>query len=257
MYDIPTLWIALGLLLGMFGAMFAGRVIGRRHPARDETETGQVTATQASILGILGLLLGFTFSVALGRHDARSAAVVSEANAIGTAWLRTDLLNDPDTAKDLMRAYATERLRASTIPASLSEERDASLAQAEQTFAALWSEAARIVREAPNPATTAFANALNDVIDELAARDAAIDRHVPEVVLIMLYLTFLLSGGLLGYGSGVSRTRITATALVMPVLIVSLVFVIIDLDRPRRGLIIVDQGPLIATVAAMEQRVVQ
>ena len=96
MYDIATLWIVLGLMAGMFGAMYLGRRIGKRRPSRDEAETGQITATQASLLGILGLLLGFTFSVALSRHDARSAAVVAEANAIGTAWLRSDLLPNPD-----------------------------------------------------------------------------------------------------------------------------------------------------------------
>ncbi|MEM8824827.1 MAG: hypothetical protein AAGF30_14570, partial [Pseudomonadota bacterium] len=90
MYDIPTIWIVLTLLLGMFVSMYIGRRIGLNRPPRDETETGQISTTQASLLGILGLLLGFTFSVALGRHDARSAAVVAEANAIGTAWLRAD-----------------------------------------------------------------------------------------------------------------------------------------------------------------------
>lgn len=251
MYDIPTFWIVLGLISGMFGAMFVGRKIGTGRPPRDESETGQVTATQASLLGILGLLLGFTFSVALGRHDARSAAVVSEANAIGTAWLRQDLLSDPGQVNAMMKLYVTERVSASTIPASQASERDRHVLLAEQAFAALWAEAARIAQTTPNPANVAFTNALNDVIDELSSRDAAIERHVPEIVLIMLYATFLLSGGLLGYASGVGRTRISATALVMPILIVSLVFVIIDLDRPRRGLIVVDQGPLEAVAASM------
>ncbi|MEM7489650.1 MAG: hypothetical protein AAF390_11070 [Pseudomonadota bacterium] len=232
--------------------MSVGRWIGLGRPPRDEHETGQVSATQASLLGILGLLLGFTFSVALGRHDARSAAVVAEANAIGTAWLRTDILPDPIGAKALLRTYAEERVAASTIPASQPAARETRIAAAEAAFDALWAAGAEVVRVTPTPATVAFTNALNDVIDELSARDAAIERHVPEIVLIMLYMTFLLSGGLLGYASGAGRTKITPTALVMPVLIVALVFVIIDLDRPRRGLIVVDQAPLIAAAAAME-----
>lgn len=251
MYDIPSILIVIGLLAGMFLAMFAGRRLGQARPPRDETETGHVTATQASLLGILGLLLGFTFSVALGRHDARSGAVVAEANAIGTAWLRTDLLPDPGPVRDAMRAYVERRIAASTIPVSERAARDAEIAAAEAAFAALWAEASAVARETPNPATVAFASALNDMIDELSARDAAIDRHVPEIVLIMLYATFLLSGGLLGYASGAARTRITLTALVMPFLIVALVYVIIDLDRPRRGLITVDQAPLVAAGAAM------
>lgn len=251
MYDIATLWIVLGLMAGMFGAMYLGRRIGKRRPSRDEAETGQITATQASLLGILGLLLGFTFSVALSRHDARSAAVVAEANAIGTAWLRSDLLPNPDAVKPILQTYVAERATSATIPASEAAARDAQIAAAEAAFARLWTVAAEIVQSAPSPATVAFTTALNDMIDELSARDAAIERHVPELVLLLLYATFLLSGGLLGYGSGVSRTKISATALVMPVLIVSLVFVIIDLDRPRRGLIQVDQSPLLAIAIAM------
>lgn len=253
MYDVPSLWIVVALLSGMFLAMYGGRRIGKRRPARGESETGQITATQASLLGILGLLLGFTFSVALGRHDARSAAVVAEANAIGTAWLRTDYLEDAEPVKAALLDYATLRVAASTIPVTQEAARDELIVSAEAAFAELWAIAAEITRERPSPATVAFSNALNDVIDELSARDAAVERHVPEIVLIMLYATFLLSGALLGYASGVGRTRITVSALVMPVLIVALVFVIIDLDRPRRGLILVDQSPIVAALEAMRR----
>lgn len=253
MYDVPTIWIVIALLGGMFLTMYLGRRLGKSRPPRDDGETGQVTATQASLLGILGLLLGFTFSVALGRHDARSAAVVAEANAIGTAWLRTEYLEDADSVKPALLAYAAERVAASTVPVTEKEKRDNLIASAEAAFANLWAIASEITRKNSSPATVAFSNSLNDVIDELSARDAAIDRHVPEIVLIMLYATFLLSGGLLGYASGAGRTRITATALMMPVLIVALVFVIIDLDRPRRGLITVDQSPMNAVLDAMRK----
>ena len=254
MYEIAGIYIALGLLVGMAVVVFGGYRVGLRQPDRPESETTQISATQASLLGILGLLLGFTFSLALGRHDARSAAVVAEANAIGTAWLRTDLVAEPDGVRDAMRAYVTERIAASTISADEASERDARIGAAEAAFGELWSQAADGVRELPNPATVAFTNALNDMIDELAARDAAIERHVPEIVLVMLYGTFLLSGYLLGFGAGAGRTRITAPVLVMPLLIVALVFVIIDLDRPRRGLIMVDQSPLVAAGTAMGLR---
>ena len=87
---------------------------------------------------------------------------------------------------------------------------------------------------------------MNDVIDQLALRDAAIDRHVPEAALFLLYGTFLILGVLLGYGAGLSRTRLQGPVLVMPFLIVALIFLVIDLDLPRRGVIQVDQGPLLA-----------
>ncbi len=251
MYTTPSLVIVAALLIGTFAAMSLGHRMGRTRTPRDETETGQVSATQASLLGILGLLLGFTFSVSLNRHDDRSGAVVSEANAIGTAWLRADLLPDPSRVKPGLIAYTRERVAASTIPASEHDRRIASVKAAEAQFSQLWSTAAGIAQATPNPASVAFTNALNDMIDELSARDAAIERHVPEIVLIILYATFLLSSGLLGYASGASRSRVTLTALVMPILIVALIYVIIDLDRPRRGLITVNQAPLITAFDAI------
>ena len=97
MYDIPTSYIALGLMTLMLIAMVIGYTIGhKRKLSASEEFRSQTTTVQGSLLGLLALLLGFTFSLSLSlslslsRHDARSEAIVNEANAIGTAWLRID-----------------------------------------------------------------------------------------------------------------------------------------------------------------------
>ena len=83
------------------------------------------------------------------------------------------------------------------------------------------------------------------------SRDATIERHVPEVVLLMMFATFILSGAMLGYGSGVAGARPATPVYLMMTLIVLLVFMIIDLDRPRRGLIEVNQEPMRALLETM------
>ncbi|WP_341213087.1 hypothetical protein [uncultured Limimaricola sp.] len=254
MYDVPSYVIAMILALAMLAAMWLGGATGRkRHVTTNGDSKSQANAVQGSLLGLLALLIGFTFSLSLGRYDQRSAAVVDEANAIGTAWLRTDLVSDVrrEEAKTLLREYGTIRLAAATIAASNQVERSQLVAEAEAVFGRLWLLAADEAREAGNPVAMSFATSLNDMIDALATRDAAIDRHVPELVLFLLFGTFVLLGGVVGYSAWILNVRPGVPVYAMMILIVVLVFLIMDLDRPRRGLISVDQSKLVATVAAM------
>ena len=93
--------------------------------------------------------------------------------------------------------------------------------------------------------------ALNEVFDNFEVRNAELDRHVPEIVLFLLYITFLLTGSIVGYSSGLSGHRASFVTYIMVGLIVLLVFVIIDLDRPRRGLIEVNQSSFVALLEAV------
>ncbi|PTX57146.1 hypothetical protein C8N43_1812 [Litoreibacter ponti] len=254
MYDINSFLIAAVLLAAMAGAMWAGRQIGKRGARHHNEESkSQASAVQGSLLGLLALLLGFTFSLALNRFDDRSRAVVEEANAIGTAWLRTDLLSEPraQEAKTLMSRYGIIRVEAGRVPASQEERRLELIGAAEELFAKLWAVASAEAAETPGPVAMGFAASLNDMIDSLGARDAAINRHVPEPVLFLMFATFVLLGGVLGYNSGLTQVKAGFPIYAMLLLIVALVFMIIDLDRPRRGLIEVNQTAMVAVSDAM------
>ncbi len=254
MYEIPSYVIAAGLFLLLSASIYLGGAIGRRNQNNEsDSAKTQANAVQGSLLGLLALLLGFTFSLSLGRYDQRSAEVVREANAIGTAWLRTDLVSDErrDEAKRLLRAYGSLRLQSSSVSAADDAERVRLIGEAEAVFGALWALAAEEVHASRDPVSMGFAASLNDMIDALANRDAAVNRHVPELVLYLLFGTFVLLGGVVGYASWISGVRPGAPVYAMMVLIVILVFLIIDLDRPRRGLIAVDQTNLATTVTAM------
>jgi len=247
LYDINSLYLMAGMLACMGLAILLGAQSGRGRAERTTPEgKAQISALQASLLGLMALLLGFSLSMALGRFDSRSAAVVTEANAIGTAWLRTDLLSEPgrSAVREALADYVTIRAQTGSVTlvevATLEEERKA----AGVAFARTWEIASAIAREDPTPATVAMTNALNDMIDAFGSRDAELDRHVPEPVLYLLFLTFILLGWMLGFAPRVAGERPPRTMIAMIVLIVLLLFVIIDLDRPRRGVIEVDQSPM-------------
>ncbi|MCX7561052.1 hypothetical protein OS190_15895 [Sulfitobacter sp. F26204] len=255
MYDIPTPLISLALLVLMLSGTWIGYRTGivRQQRETEQTKT-QTTAVQGSMLGLLALLLGFTFSLALSRHDARSSSVVAEANAIGTAWLRLDFLDGPakTQAKVNLLKYTRLRVEAGEVPADQYRQRDAYTASAEEAFATVWSIAAENARSPGGAASVSLTNALNDMIDALASRNATLDRHVPEVVLIMLFVTFILSGGMLGFSSGVNGSKPATPVYLMLTLIVLLVFLIVDLDRPRRGIIEVDRTPMMDLLASFK-----
>ncbi|MGE0623495.1 MAG: hypothetical protein AB7I04_16535 [Pseudomonadales bacterium] len=249
MYDIDSYLIAAILLFSMAFVIEVGYRTGLKLQwGQNDSSKAHVNAILASLLGILALLLGFTFSLSLQRFDSRSAAVVEEANAIGTAWLRADLLPDAfrDDARQQLERYIDVRVRASEIDLAHDQERQALLDAAADLQRTLWALATEAARTEPNPVTTGlFVQALNDMIDALGRRDAELARHVPELVLLLLYGTFLMAALILGYTSGVSGHRASFVSYILVALIVCLVFLIIDLDRPRRGVIEVSQKSLL------------
>ncbi len=116
----------------------------------------------------------------------------------------------------------------------------------------LWSMAVLSANDDPRPVTTgAFITSLNNLIDSQGKRNALLQMHVPEVVLILLFIVFIASGGILGYSSGLSGRRVIAPALLIAFLIAMIVFIIVALDRPKRGLIQVDQSIMLQSSARL------
>ena len=248
MYDIDSWIIATILFVSMTMAIELGYRIGLKILNKvSEPSRTHVNAIQGSLLGILALLLGFTFSLGLQRYDSRSSAVVDEANAIGTAYLRAGLL-DPSVRSDaqsLLRQYLQFRTQAASVNLALLEQRSALLQQSRDLQAVLWQLSEQAIAVDDRPVTTGlFIQSLNDMFDALETRNAALNRHIPEVVLFLLYGTFLMAGCIVGFASGVSGHRVSISMYIMIALIVLLVFIIIDLDRPRRGFIEVNQSSL-------------
>jgi hypothetical protein len=248
LYAVNSLLIAVILFLSMLLVIELGYRIGKKRSAQvTQDAKSHVSAIQSSIIGILALLLGFTFSLSLQRFDERSEAVVLEANAIGTTYLRAQML--PEAVRKemllLLRDYVDLRVQASHVTLAETITRQMLLAQAADKQTQIWRLAKQAVNIDPSPTITGlFIQSLNEMIDQFGARDAALNRHVPEVVLILLYCTFLIAGGIVGFSAGESNHRPSMVSYLMVALIVILVYIILDLDRPRRGLIEVSQKPL-------------
>ena len=256
MYDIPAGLIGLGLLVSTVVAVVAGYRIGISHKDRtDASSREHIHITETSTLGVLALLLAFSFSQSLQRYDTRSDQVVDEANAIGTAWLRTDLLPSQvrDEVRQLMRRYVDLQVEATRVDTSQAAWRS-EVAEAAALQGALWSYAGRVTElDANHVRSGLFVQALNDMFDAFGRRDAGLARHVPEPVLLLLFCVFLAAAAIVGFASGTAGHRPPAVSLVMVAIIVLLVYVILDLDRPRRGLIEVPKQNLYDLQASIHQ----
>ncbi len=240
MYTQSSFLIVLGLFIFMLLAMEIGYRNGRRKQASAAEAITQANSVLVSMLGLLALLLAFTFSAALQRYEDRSRTVVAEANAIGTTYLRARLLPGrmQDEMQELLRQYLDVRIQEGRVDATKPALHESLLHQAKLMEAQLWAHAMRAA-EMDNSVVTSglFIQSLNELIDTSATRDAALNRQVPEIVLILMLATIVLTTATLGYASGIAGHRVTLAAFVLVILIGLVVYLIIDLDRPRRGAI--------------------
>lgn len=249
LYDQSSILIAVVLLVAILAANEVGYRLGRWRRARADTGAkAQTNAIQAAMLGLLALLLGFTFTMALQRFDNRSQAVISEANAIGTAYLRTQLLPDPyrAPARQLIADYVQLRIESSKLDLTQESVRRGMQDDVQRMQDDMWAVAVAAAEQDPRPVTTGlFIHSLNGLIDVYGVRNAALRKHVPEVVLFLLFAVFIIAGAVLGFSGGLEGGRPLLATIAMTVLIVLVIFIIIDLDRPRRGLIEVSQESML------------
>jgi hypothetical protein len=231
------LLIPVSLMVGLVLAVECGyRLGGRRSRGSDAAKAMETGAIQGAMLGLLGLLLGFSFAGAAGRFMERQDLITTEANAISTAYLRADLLGDPH-ASDLrgaLTAYVAHRVEASArLQTGLSRE---DMARVREYHAEIWSIARAGVADRPGM-TNAIVGPVNAVIDLHATRMAAGRKHLPGLVIGLLLLCSVLTLGVIGYASGMSRRRSAMMTTMIAMLISAALWTTFDLDHPRIGLI--------------------
>ena len=232
-----------GLFLTMLLFLEVGRRIGMWR-MREETErqrAGLVTV-ETAIYGLLGLLVAFTFAGAASRFEMRRVLIVQEANAIGTAYLRLDLL--PAAAQPALREkfsrYVEARLAVYRVLPDL-EAAKAQMARATAMQQEIWTGAVTALREAPPNASLLLLPALNDMIDITTSREIAGFTHTPPVILGALALLALFCALLAGYGLAGGKPFSMVLHMIGFALVLTLtIYVILDLDHPRVGLIRVD-----------------
>jgi hypothetical protein len=228
------------LLCGMLALLEAGWRWGKRRLAQDpEGAKEGVGTVDGAVFGLLGLLIAFTFSGAATRFDGRRALIVEEANDIGTAWLRLDLLPaGPRTElRELFRQYVDSRLEAYRKLPDQKAAFDA-LAHSSALQGQIWSRAVAAVQEGGSPsAPILLLPSLNSMFDIAAARTAATKTHPPTVIFVMLAVVSLTSALLAGLGMAGGKKRSLIHRFGFAAITAGAVFVIFDLEFPRLGFI--------------------
>lgn len=251
----PVMMLGSVILVLVMLAAAAGVSIRHRHDrdqlrAKDEHADGQEGYLVSAVLGLLALLVGFTFSLAVDRFEIRRGLVLAEANAIGTAYLRTQLLAEPHRTRisDLLIDYAENRV---ALGKSSAAERPKELAKNDQLVTELWSTTASAFETIKRlDFSSAYLDSVNAVIVLDSSRKAARTVHVPTEVFVVLVIYLIVTAGVLGYVFRGARGRGTAVFLLL--LLSMALLLIIEIDRPTQGGIRESQRPMEALVQSLK-----
>ena len=255
-HETTVLLIQFLFFLLMMAAAEAGFRIGRNADARTAEKTkAQISVLEGSVLGVLGLLLGFTMSMAVSRFEVRKQLVLDEANAIGTSYLRAQLIPAPEGPEiaSLLRDYVDMRMQFAGAGDDV-ERLKTTQAQTERLQTSFWIRAVAYAQKDPNPVKAGLVlQSLNQVIDLEAARWMAFLNHVPESVIYVNAIVALLAATLVGYAIGLAGRRNIFSVCILSIAIAVVLAVIIDLDRPHQGFIHVSQQPMIDLQHKLQQ----
>jgi hypothetical protein len=248
--------VELGLLLFgvLLGATGLGIFLGRRVRHLSESLREPFGILQGALLGVVGLLLAFGLSLAVGRYEDRRANIVTETNAIGTTYLRAQTLAEPVRSRslDLLVSYTRSALRLSDVIPGSAEAR-AAAADEERIQRQLWALAGEALDGAPTAsAPRLYVETLNEMIDAENVRVAALGNRVPTAVLVLEVVGSALALGLLAAYLAIAGRGVIAVSLAS-VLVAFLLLVTFDLDRPTRGMIRVPDTVLANQLESMEQ----
>jgi hypothetical protein len=252
-YGLATAFMAVALFLAMLAFLEIGRVLGLRQLARfgEKALTG-VGKADTPVYGLLALLLGFAFNGAASRFDHRRELIAQQVNALGTAWVRIDAL--PDSAQPRVRAAFRDYIDA--LVASYSGEGHAYTFEDTpsilRTRDELWrrSLSASLTPEG-DKARMLLLPSLNEAFD--VGETERLVRYIHPSMLIwgMLGITALASALFAGFGLSSAPTRSRLYMICIAAVVSSALFVTIELEYPRRGLVRVDEMALKELRSAM------
>jgi len=252
-FSLPSWAVALIIFAVVGGAGLAGTIAGRYLRRHTDAVREPIGVLQGALLGVVGLILAFGLSLAVGRYEDRRAAVVADANTIGTTYLRAQMLAEPQRSQslDLLRRYTDLAIRLShEVPTSDAMKR--TTAEQSELQRRLWRLAGQSVAEAPTAtAARLYVQTLNEMIDQQTVRVAGLNNRVPGAVLGLEVIGAAVVVGLLALYLSVLGRGLLA-AVVAAVLVTLVLLVTMDLDRPARGLIVVPATPLESLRASME-----
>jgi len=232
-FNFPIVNFAISVIV-LSVSVQLGALLSKRLGSLQEDERADLDLVINASLTLLALIIGFTFSMAVGRYDQRKNYEEEEANAIGTEYVRADLLPSDDGARvrKLLRLYLDQRLLFYTVrdPRRL-QQIDAETARLQGE---MWSTVTRVAHAQPTPVTALVASGMNDVLNRQGYTQAAYWNRIPTGAWILMVSLSICCSFLIGYGAHRKGTRLF---VVLPVLVSIAFFLIADIDSPRRGAI--------------------
>ncbi len=227
--------ITIALFVGLIVCLEVGYRLAARRVKTTPNAFEGFGAIEGAVFGIFGLLLSLSFFGAASRLDARRQLIVNEANAIASAYMRADLLPSADQAevRRLFRDYLDERIRISESPDET--QAVAEMPEASRLQHAIWSRAVSATKEGA-PGTPLLLPALNQMTEIASAKAIAVQTHLPALVFYFLFAAALLSGLVAGFGMARGH-RNWLSVLTYAALVTLTMYVMIDMEYPRAGLI--------------------
>jgi hypothetical protein len=248
---LPLLVLALTFLSMLFSARI-GLYFHERRSHLDEGALADLDLIVTATLTLLGLIIGFTFSMAVTRFDQRKTYEEAEANAIGTEYLRINLLPaaDRSNARTLLRSYLDQRI-------SFYESRDENALQQIDAATAklqneLWSAVETPADAQPNAVLALVVSGMNDVLNSQGYMQAAVWNRIPPGAWFLMIAVAICANFLVGYTSRSAGARVLRL-LVLPFVLCVAFYAIADLDSPRRGLIRVHPQNLISLAHSFDR----
>jgi hypothetical protein len=247
---MAELLVAIGLIAGVIVAHEIGFWLGSLTRSVDEPFDRQVSLVRASTAALVAFLIGFAFSGAASRFINRQDIIVQEANALGTAYLRADAIAEPQRGelKAALKEYTGDRVE--LLSREGGDQIEPLLAKVSSLHQRMWRSALDATKDNA-PLKALVLPSINEVIDLNSTHLAAARRHLPIPIMAVLLATAAISIGMIGFGNGRVGRRFSVLDAVYGVVLAAALWMIIDLDYPRFGLIRVSNLPLVETLAAM------
>jgi hypothetical protein len=255
LFEIDTWLIAFALLVGGVGVSELTSRLGRRWRASfDDTARTNLTTLAAALLALIGILLAFSLSMSVMRFDQRRELMVEEVNAIGTAWLRSGICEEPARSRlrSQLRDYTKSR---ADLFGSTDYARAPESAKGQAIRDSVWKEASTVAVSDPHSIQNGLLiQAINQMIDLHTSRDVANHNHVPEPVWLLLIFITLLAMASVGFLDAQGSVSNLGARIAMTLALAATLSLNMDLDRPRRGVIRVSQAPMLELYDSMSSQ---
>lgn len=250
LFDVASRSVMFFVILAGFLLSFElGFAIGKWRRVKHRDEEKNVGPMVAGVLGLLAFVLAMSFSMAASRHDQRKQNVLSDANAISTAYLRAYLVDEAQGSKirDMLEEYTELRAHFTDY-----EEQSVLLNKVQAIQVDIWKEVIALSKTSPGAQSASLGAALNEVFDlhEKRINDAVYNRFEASVWIIIISIV-MLGMLMLGVQGGLNGKKGMVGLIPFALALAAMVSLIVDLDRPQSGMFIVSQQPMLDTLESI------